>query len=60
VLGLREQKKSEPVKRTTAPPPQPVVTQKEPVKVDPKFTVIKDGKISEQKSPTGDSEPDKK
>jgi hypothetical protein len=36
------------------------VTQKEPVKVDPKFTVIKDGKISEQKSPTGDSTPEKK
>jgi len=59
VLGLREQKKSEPVKRTSVPA-QPIVTQKEPVKVDPKFTVIKDGKISEQKSPTGDSEPDKK
>ncbi len=56
VLGLREQKRSEPVKR--ALPPQPVVTQKEPVKVDPKFIVIKDGKISEQKSPTGDSEKD--
>jgi pilus assembly protein CpaB len=61
VLGLREQKRSEPVKRAS-PPAQPVVTQKEPVKVDPKFIVIKDGKISEQKSPTGDSEkePEKK
>jgi hypothetical protein len=28
------------------------------VKVDPKFTVIKDGKITEQKSPTGGSEED--
>jgi len=59
VLGLR-QKRTEQVKRTP-PPPQPVVTQKEPVKVDPKFTVIKDGKISEQKSPTGNpDEPEKK
>lgn len=58
VLGLKTERKrtSEAVKRT--PPPQPVVTQKEPVKVDPKFTVIKDGKITEQKSPTGGSEED--
>jgi len=57
VLGLNSERKrtAEPVKRTP-PPPQPVVTQKEPVKVDPKFTVIKDGKITEQKSPTGGSE----
>ena len=59
MLGLSEQTKSAPVKRTSAPA-QPIVTQKEPVKVDPKFTVIKDGKISEQKSPTGGSEPEKK
>ena len=56
VLGLKPVKKSSPVKRTR--PPQPVVTQKEPVKVDPKFTVIKDGKITEQKAPTGGSEED--
>ncbi len=62
VLGLRQTQKrvDQPAKRTP-PPPQPVVTQKEPVKVDPKFTVIKDGKISEQKSPTGNpDEPEKK
>jgi pilus assembly protein CpaB len=59
VLGLNTERPraSQPVRRTT-PPPQPVVTQKEPVKVDPKFTVIKDGKITEQKSPTGGSEED--
>jgi pilus assembly protein CpaB len=57
VMGLNPERKqpATPVKRAT-PPPQPVVTQKEPVKVDPKFTVIKDGKITEQKSPTGGSE----
>ncbi len=59
VLGLKTERKqtSTAIKRTP-PPPQPVVTQKEPVKVDPKFTVIKDGKITEQKSPTGGSEED--
>jgi pilus assembly protein CpaB len=56
VLGLN-QPKAKPVRRSR--PPQPVVTQKEPVKVDPKFTVIKDGKITEQKSPTGGSEEEK-
>ena len=62
VLGLRQnQKRAEQQVKRTPPPPQPVVTQKEPVKVDPKFTVIKDGKISEQKSPTGNpDEPEKK
>lgn len=56
VLGLKPEKRaSEPVKKSP-PPQQPLVTQKEPVKVDPKFTVIKDGKITEQKSPTGGSE----
>jgi pilus assembly protein CpaB len=59
VLGLREQRRSTSTTRST---PKSAVTQKEPVNVDPKFIVIKDGKISEQKSPTGESEkePEKK
>lgn len=57
VLGLNAPKPTS--TRRAAPPKQPVVTQKEPVKLDPKFTVIKDGKITEQKSPTGGAEEEK-
>jgi len=52
VLGMSTPKKTTRSRST----PRKTVTTKEPVKVEPSFTIIRDGKILRQESPTGDSE----
>lgn len=62
VLGMTSPKKAT-SRRTTPRKPVIKTTKKDPVEVDPTFTVIKDGKILKQESPTGkdeDSDKEKK
>jgi len=55
VLGLASSEKRASAPRTS--PVKTTVTTKEPVAVEPNtFTVIRDGKITKQESPTGESE----
>ena len=53
MLGMTKPKKAT---RRRTPRKSVVVTKKEPVKADPTFTVIKDGQILKQASPTGKDE----
>ncbi len=55
VLGLNSSKKAT-RRRTTPRKPTITTTKKEPVEIDPTFTVIRDGKILKQESPTGKSD----
>jgi pilus assembly protein CpaB len=55
MLGMTTQRKA--TRRRTTPKPM-VTTKKEPVEVDPTFTVIRDGKILKQESPTGKDDDD--
>lgn len=57
VLGLNSTKKAT-RRRTTPRKPTITTTKKEPVEIEPTFTVIRDGKILKQESPTGKSEDD--
>ncbi|UCG51301.1 MAG: Flp pilus assembly protein CpaB [Candidatus Latescibacterota bacterium] len=57
VLGIASSKKAS--RRRTAPK-KTVTTKKEPVEVDPTFTVIRDGRILKQESPTGKGEEESK
>jgi pilus assembly protein CpaB len=54
MLGLSSSTKA--TSRRTTPKPVMQTTTKEPVEVDPTFTVIRDGKILKQESPTGKGE----
>ncbi|MEJ2719525.1 MAG: Flp pilus assembly protein CpaB [bacterium] len=54
VLGLNSSRKA--TRRRSTPKPVIQTTKKEPVEVDPTFTVIRDGKILKQESPTGKGE----
>ena len=51
VLGISARKTT----RRRSTPHKTVTTKKEPVVVEPSFTIIRDGKILKQESPTGDS-----
>ncbi len=51
VLGLNKSKKA--TRRRTPRKPTIKTTKKEPVDIDPTFTVIRDGRILQQTSPTG-------